>query len=238
MNISDVQMLLAKDSGALPHTKRMIVAGQAVLKLEGFNPGKLDGYTGPKTDRALARFRAAQGVSVSPTPSTIEMPNGAWKPPRKRDMVKVFGRVKNRRSTAGVVDLAYPLEIAWIPGKWRNSFKCHELLAQPLTDAYRATLSHYGEAEIKRLGLDQWGGCYNPRPTRGNKRVWSKHAWGAAVDMHPTKNAFRWGPDRAVFAQEEYKAFLDIFEAHGLLNMGRHSRRQNDWMHFQGVQYR
>lgn len=238
MNLSDVQMLLAEDSGKLPHKQRMIGAGQAALKLEGFNPGKLDGFTGPKTDSALRRWQSAQQAPGSAPTSPIVKPDGVWVPPRKRDMTKVFGRVKGPASRRGRVQLAYTMRWSWELDHEIQSFPCHALLAQPMTDAFRATLAHYGIKEIKRLGLDLWGGCYNPRPITGSTTVWSKHAWGAAVDIHPQKNAYRWGPDRAVFAREEYKAFLDIFEAHGLLNMGRHSRRQNDWMHFQGVQYR
>ncbi|GAA2888243.1 hypothetical protein GGQ99_004814 [Aminobacter niigataensis] len=152
----------------------------------------------------------------------------AW--PTQADVRKFYGEPGNPQCTAGMVDLAYPMRIAWDLNQRITRFRCHGKVEAPLERIFRNTLAHYGEAKIKALGLDLFGGCYNLRQMRGSK-AWSMHSWGIAVDLDPARNQLKWGRDRAVFAKPEYEPFWQIVEAEGALSLGR--ARNYDWMHFQ-----
>ncbi len=91
---------------------------------------------------------------------------------------------------------------------------------------------HYGEAEIARLRLDVYGGCYNPRKKRGGS-TWSTHAWAVALDFDPANNRLRWGRDKASFARPDYDAWWNIWENEGWVSLGR--VKNFDWMHVQAV---
>lgn len=63
-----------------------------------------------------------------------------------------------------------------------NYIKCHKSIAAPLVAALTAIKKEYGE-EVAELGLNkECGGSYNHRKTR-NRKWWSVHSWGAAVDL-------------------------------------------------------
>lgn len=147
----------------------------------------------------------------------------------------VFGEPGGPACTAGMVDLAYPMRIAWDTKSIVRRFRCHTLVEKPLERIFAATLAHYGQAEITRLGLDLFGGCYNFRKMRGGN-AWSLHSWGIAVDLDPTRNQLRWNKSKAVFARPEYVPFWQIVEAEGFTSLGR--RYDFDWMHFEATRGR
>ena len=120
--------------------------------------------------------------------------------------------------------------IAWNKRQTIRRFSCHEKLAQPLTNIFRQTLTHYGQADIERLQLNVFGGCFNFRKKRGGDTL-STHAHGAAVDLNPEQNQLRWGADRAQFAKAEYEPFWNIVMAHGGTPAGYAWGK--DWMHVQ-----
>lgn len=150
--------------------------------------------------------------------------------PTQGQVRTVFGEPGGPACTAGMVELAYPMRVAWDTKTAIRRFRCHTLVEKPLERIFAATLAHYGQAEITRLGLDLFGGCYNFRPMRGGK-AWSMHSWGIAVDLDPARNQLRWGRDRAVFARPEYEPFWRIVEGEGAVSLGR--ARDMDWMHLQ-----
>ena len=98
--------------------------------------------------------------------------------------------------------------------------------------AMAAILAHYGAAEIHRLGLDRYGGCFNDRQMRGGTKK-SMHAYACAIDWDPARNALRMDHRTAQFAKPEYAAFLDAWEAEGWTSLGR--SRDFDWMHVQAA---
>lgn len=152
----------------------------------------------------------------------------AW--PRQADVRKFYGEPGNPDCTAGMADLAYPMVIAWDAKQVIRRFRCHKLVEAPMERIFQKTLAHYGEAQIKKLGLNLFGGCYNLRQMR-NGSAWSMHSWGIAVDLDPARNALNMKKPKAVFSGSAYDAFWNIVEGEGAISLGR--ARDFDWMHFQ-----
>lgn len=150
--------------------------------------------------------------------------------PTQANVRAVFGEPGNAQCTAGLVDLAYPMFIAWDLTQRITRFRCHAKVEKPLERIFQATLAYYGLQRIHDLKLDVFGGCYNLRQMRGGT-AWSMHSWGIAVDLDPERNQLKWGRDRAAFAKPEYEPFWKIVEAEGAVSLGRAANR--DWMHFQ-----
>ncbi|MBT9383343.1 M15 family metallopeptidase [Pseudooceanicola sp. CBS1P-1] len=217
-----------------PQARRLIGAGQAVLFQLGFEPGAVDGYAGHNTVEALTAWQSERAGTTS-TLSRSAIVGAKSDPaqlayPRQKDMPAFYGEAGGAQCTAGKVQLAYPMKIAWNKAQTVTRFSCHEKLSEPLTGIFRDALAHYGQADIERLELDVFGGCYNLRKMRGGAAL-SVHAYGAAVDLNPEKNQLRWGADRAQFAAEDYAAFWRIVMAHGGTPAGY--AWGADWMHFQ-----
>ena len=130
-----------------------------------------------------------------------------------------------------VIQLPYPMRIAWDPKVTVNKMQCHKLAAEPFKAVFSDLLAHYGLAELQRLEIDLFGGCVNVRLQRGSKTKWSRHAWGIAIDLSPAKNQLRWDKTKAQFAKPEYKPMIDIFYKNGFIGYG--PERNYDWQHFE-----
>ncbi len=130
----------------------------------------------------------------------------------------------------------YQMKIAWGDNPVVSHTFCHRLVHKELGTIFAETLKHYGSAEVSRLGLDMFGGCFNNRVIRGSNEedeIWSMHAWSIAVDLDPANNKLRWGRDKARFAKPEYDAFWKIVEANGFISLGR--KYNFDWMHIEAT---
>lgn len=130
-----------------------------------------------------------------------------------------------------VIDLPYPMRIAWDTKVTTKRMQCHKLAAEPFKAVFRDLLAHYGLAELQRLGIDLFGGCVNIRTMRGSKTKWSRHAWGIAIDLDPARNGLKTKAPNAQFSKPEYKAMIDIFAKHGFIGYG--PAKDYDWMHFE-----
>lgn len=130
-----------------------------------------------------------------------------------------------------ILDLPYPMRIAWDTTKIVNRIQCHKLIKEPLKAVFNDLLAHYGLSELQRLGIDLFGGCVNIRLQRGSKTKWSRHAWGIAIDLDPARNTLKESSKTARFARPEYKAMIDIFYRYGFINLG--VEKNYDWMHFE-----
>ena len=220
--------------GEWPAWRRLTHAGQAVLKAQGYPVGDLDGLEGPQTTEALSRWRSERAdVSweVDRTEDTGARTHPAqldW--PRQVNVEKVFGPAGGRACTAGVVQLPFAFTIAWEKTQRITRFYCHEKVAEPLSWIFRTAAQDLGEARMRDLGLDLYGGCFADRPMRGGQAK-SMHAWGIAVDLDPENNQLRWGADRARFARPEYRAWWQIVMEAGAVPAGYAWGK--DWMHFQ-----
>jgi len=144
------------------------------------------------------------------------------------DVIRIYGRPNKEGTYLRDIIPVYPL-------KYGNTivrkFKCHYMEVGNLTKIFQEILDMYGLADIEKLRLNRYGGCFNYRVMTGNKGVLSRHSWGIAVDMDPQNNAYHQTSKTASFARPEYQAFLDAFEHHGWCSLGKHINK--DWMHFE-----
>lgn len=130
------------------------------------------------------------------------------------------------------LELPYPMFLNWSTSEIINSFQCHKSIHDRLKAVFTDILNHYGIDEIKRLQLDDYGGCFNYRLMRGGTKL-SKHSWGIAIDLDPDRNLLKETSATARFARPEYKPMIDIFYKHGFLSLGREQNR--DYMHFESA---
>lgn len=128
------------------------------------------------------------------------------------------------------IKLPYPMYLNWATATIVKKISCHKLVADKLIAIFTEILEVYGIEEIKRLQLDDFGGCFNYRFMRGGDEL-SLHSWGVAIDLDPDRNLLRESSKTARFAKPEYKTFIDIFYKHGFESLGR--EKNYDWMHFQ-----
>lgn len=109
---------------------------------------------------------------------------------------------------------------------------CHKIVAPYVKAVLARTLEQYGAKEIDRLGLNVYGGCFNPRPIRGGSS-WSKHAFAIAFDWLQAENGLHTPFAKATFSRPEYKAWLDTWQECGFANLGRVASFGRDAMHFE-----
>jgi len=222
----------------IPHEwsdrRKAVAFVQVLAKANKIEVGSIDGYWGPQTDYA---FAVLYNLVVKEEEPQIWRPEDlpdlnphSW--PRQTpeaELMRFFGPVgKNQKR----IELPYPHTLAWNKNEVIRSFSCHEKVHGSLHRVLSRVLDHYGLEEIKKLGLDLWGGCLNVRKMRGGNRH-SLHSWGIAVDYDPARNRLEWGRDRAAFARPEYNAWWKIWEDEGWLSLGR--TRNFDWMHVQAA---
>ena len=147
-------------------------------------------------------------------------------------LTKKYG-VPNKTGAGYLVwlQLPYPMYLNWETKTYVKRIQVHKLVHDSLKAIFTEILEVYGLVEIKRLQLDDYGGCFNYRLMRGSTKTLSVHSWGCAIDIDPDRNLLHENHRTARFARPEYKAFIDIFYKHGWESLGREEDR--DWMHFQ-----
>lgn len=123
------------------------------------------------------------------------------------------------------INFPYSMFLAWDKKSKVTTTRCHRLISARLLNVLNEIKNTFTPEEIKKLGLDQYGGCYNLRKKRGNTVSLSLHSWGIAIDIDPARNAFksnRFSMDKRVVA---------IFKKHGFKWGG--DWKVKDAMHFE-----
>lgn len=133
-------------------------------------------------------------------------------------------------SNLRTIILPTPLRIAWDLKVTTRKVTCHKLIADNLIGVFTDLVTHYGLTGMQNLGIDIYGGCFNFRKMRGGNK-WSRHSWGIAIDLDPTRNGLNVKKPKAQFSKPEYKVMIDLFYKHGFIGYG--PERDFDWMHFE-----
>ena len=128
------------------------------------------------------------------------------------------------------LNLPYPMRLSWDVDTTVTRIRCHRLIKDNLSAVFNDLLTHYGLVEIKRLGIDLFGGCFAFRKMRGGND-YSRHSWAIAIDLDPARNQLKQTSKTAQFAKPAYKPMIDIFYKHGFVNLG--VEKNYDWMHFE-----
>lgn len=206
--------------------------------------GDIDGRWGPQTQFAFDALSEQLATGNPPVawrdivPGDTNPNNWPVGTPNQQELTAFYGPhgVKGgftppqRR-----VDCPWRLRLSWNLAQGTRRIGCHEAVADSLSRVLIEVFQHYGEAEITRLRLDIYGGCYNARKKRRGS-TWSTHAWGVALDFDPNNNQLEWGRDKASFARPDYDAWWKIWEDEGWVSLGR--VKNFDWMHVQAVKLR
>lgn len=128
------------------------------------------------------------------------------------------------------INLPYPMRVAWDLKQSITKMQCHKLVADKFLAVFNELKATYGYDKLKELGIDLYGGCYNYRKMRGGSE-WSKHSWGIALDLDPSRNTLKETAKTARFARPEYQKMIEIFYKHGFISLGK--EKNYDWMHFE-----
>ena len=128
------------------------------------------------------------------------------------------------------INLPYPMRLAWDTDTKVAKMRCHKLVGARFLAVFNEIHRVYGYNKIVELGIDLFGGCFNFRKMRG-ANDWSRHSWGIAIDLHPSKNGMNTPTSKALFSKPEYKHMIDIFKKHGF-NWGG-DMWGKDLMHFE-----
>lgn len=148
-----------------------------------------------------------------------------------RELISKYGK-PNKDGIGYLVriDLPYPMRLSWDLNTKVKRVAVHKLVADKFLAVFNDLLNHYGYEKLVELQIDVLGGTFNFRKMRGGND-WSRHSWGVAIDLDPTRNLLRETSKTARFARPEYKPMIDIFYKHGFVSLGR--EKNYDWMHFE-----
>lgn len=171
----------------------------------------VDGVVGKETASKIA---VALGLFVWPSQAEV------------RSEKSIFG--KPGRET-NLVNIEPPYQL-YYEGRPVKSIRVHKLIAKAVLTALEKIKAAYSSAEISRLGLDDYGGSYNYRLSKGGNSF-SMHAWGIALDFAPSKNALKTKAPHASLSKPECRAFWEAWESVGAVSLGR--EKNYDWMHVQ-----
>lgn len=221
-------------------SRKRIIGIIQLLALENkleINP--YDGIWGSQTEYAFDMLSEMANTGEMPDPNwrdTLDPEEPArgvtanlWPMEKESELIRYYGQVGENQTR---IKVPYPHYLAWDNTKQAKTIKCHEKVADSLERVLKRVLDHYGPAKIKKLRLDQYGGCLNVRKIRGGNR-WSTHAWGIALDYDPSNNKLRWKSDKATFAKPAYKKWWQLWEEEGWVSLGR--TKNYDWMHVQAA---
>jgi hypothetical protein len=219
-----------------PPRRREVMLFQLICKAKGIDCDPVDGFWGPVTQEAFDRLVHLLDRGTLPPNWRDDEPSDANPHAWPRDTgnqaaMKAFYGPPPVAPT-GRVQVPWKLRLAWDKSTVIRHIGCHAKVAPSLDRVLQKVHAHYGEAELKRLRLDLFGGCFAPRKKRGGSS-WSTHAWAVALDWDPERNGLHLGRDRATLDAGDYDFWWHTWEAEGWVSLGR--SRNFDWMHVQAA---
>jgi hypothetical protein len=216
--------------------RREVMLYQLLCRDKGIDCDPVDGFWGPVTQDAHDRLVHLLDHGTLPPlwrddePSDAN-PHGWPRDTGNQAAMRAFYGPPPVAPT-GRVRVPWKLRLAWNKSTVITQIGCHAKVAASLDRVLQKVHAHYGEAELKRLRLDLFGGCFAPRNKRGGS-TWSTHAWAVALDWDPERNQLNWGRDRATLDARDYDFWWHAWEAEGWVSLGR--SRNFDWMHVQAA---
>jgi hypothetical protein len=218
---------------SLSRTRKVTAYIQLVAHEYGFDAGVIDAYWGPSTEHAYDSLVHLLKYNERPPlwrdRKTTNINPNHWPKQTESELNAFYGGIGENQVN---VKLPYTHLVSWNKRRKLDSIYCHKKVADSLVRVLTKVLNHYGEEQIKTLGLNLFGGCFNPRKVRGGTR-WSTHAWAISLDYNPNQNKLKWGRDRAKFAEPIYEKWWEFWEEEGWVSLGR--ERNFDWMHVQAA---
>ena len=216
--------------------RRMTMMLQLICKDKGIAAEPIDGFWGPVTQHAYDSLVHLLDTGALPPNWRDDEPSEAnphlW--PRDRgnqaEMKAFYGNPGSPPMKK--VRVPWTMKLAWDTSTKIAHIGCHTKVANSVENVLTRVHAHYGEAEIKRLHLDLYGGCFFSRRKRGGSS-WSVHAYAAALDWDPVRNQLKWGRDKASLDASAYDFWWHAWEADGWVSLGR--SRNYDWMHVQAA---
>jgi hypothetical protein len=165
-----------------------------------------------------------------------------WPKDNREDLDAFYGRHKlgpNAQPTSAWLNqnlknftAPYPLTLSWDLTKTVTKLYCHKKVGDSLVHIFEEILKHYGNiTEVKRARMHLYGGCYNFRLIKNSNRL-STHAWGASIDLDPSKNPLGKKYDASLGMMP--LDVVKIFAAEGWKWGGKFTKRP-DCMHFQAA---
>jgi hypothetical protein len=224
--------------------RRLLAWQQLMLVDAGLEPGVPDGLVGPGTLFAMEGWHARLRDIDQPEPDfglegpppapglpgsgfedarigqARSAPDPRFRWPRQAEAAEFYGPAKAIDASLVTVALPYPMRLAWDLDQAVTEIRLHALVAESAVRALTTVATLYTQAELKKHGLDRFGGSFTRRKMRGGRR-WSMRAFGAAISIDPLRNALHDDHSKAYLARPECGPFLDAFAAEGWVSVGR-----------------
>ena len=239
---SGVETALSKRSSDLPEQwtewskpRKAVAYLQLLCHDKDIDAGKIDGLYGPQTESASEMMRQLESTGSLPRGfgdivPIIANPHG-FPVERYESLCDYYG--KPCEITIVKVPCPWTLRLDWDLSSTTGFISIHEKLAESLERILSRAFETLGMDQIRRHGLDRYGGSCNCRKKRGSTAAWSTHAWGIAIDWFPSRNKLRWDSQRASLAHPDLDPWWEIWENEGWVSLGRTEDR--DWMHVQAA---
>ncbi len=151
--------------------------------------------TTPLVQRTVEQYKELFGEDIYGPDTSHLIPSNA-------DLEAVLGTPGQSMERCLVrVEFPYPMVIDWNRNQ-RSSFgRAHRSVAPYFEKAFQLIV----EAGAQRHA-ELYGGMYNHRKKRGGSE-WSVHAYGASIDLNPSENGLRSGPDLMTMHPDVVRAF-------------------------------
>lgn len=141
-----------------------------------------------------------------------------------KDIEKRFGP-HGDIATQVRVRLPFKMFLSWRPETIISSVYVHPYIAEMFEMVMKDISTYYTLEDIQGHNLNEWGGSFNDRYSRGSNR-WSVHSWGLAVDYLPSYGPFRQAPITPA-------PIVEMFKDYGFAWGGDWSLK--DGMHFTAI---